>query len=318
MLPLFFILFIYVKKWKRKARKQLGEGRLLKKIIKSYSPVRFSFKFLLLTLAFALGILAIMSLRKPSGNDGILREGVDVVFALDVSKSMLAKDLTPDRLTKAKQLIADLIKSMPENRVAILLFAGKAYMQMPLTTDHSAAQMMIADASPESVPFKGTNLSEALKESLKAFGKREAKYKAVILISDGEDHDAAAISISKEMATHGLMVNTVGIGSPQGSYIPDDSTSGNKIDEAGNAIVSKLNEEELQAIATNTKGIYIRLSNTDDAVKKINGQLNRIDKYVTGDMHLMSYTYFFWIFVGAMLILLMTEQLLPESRRIKN
>ena len=280
-----------------------------------YSPRRFNFKFFLLALAFAFGVLAAMSLRKPGGDDGIRREGIDVVFALDLSKSMLAQDVAPSRLERAKELISKMINSMPQNRIGLIWFAGKAYVQMPISGDHGAAQMFVADATPDIIPMKGTVIGDALEESLKAFGEREAKFKALVLISDGEDHDEKALELSKDLAKRGLMVNTIGIGSPQGSYIPD-STGENKIDEeTGQEVVSKLNEKLLQQIAANTHGVYVRLDNTNDAIKQITDQLKQIDKKVTGDMSLMSFKYYFWVFAALMLLALLIEQLLPDGRK---
>mgnify|MGYP002386924769 CR=1 FL=1 len=280
-----------------------------------YSPRRFNFKFFLLALAFAFGVLAAMSLRKPGGDDGIRREGIDVVFALDLSKSMLAQDVAPSRLERAKELISKMINSMPQNRIGLIWFAGKAYVQMPISGDHGAAKMFVADATPDIIPMKGTVIGDALEESLKAFGEREAKFKALVLISDGEDHDEKALELSKDLAKRGLMVNTIGIGSPQGSYIPD-STGENKIDEeTGQEVVSRLNEKLLQQIAANTHGVYVRLDNTNDAIKQITDQLKQIDKKVTGDMSLMSFKYYFWVFAALMLLALLIEQLLPDGRK---
>lgn len=296
----------------------MGNPLLVKAMLRRFSQRRFTAKFVLICLAFVMGVLALMNLRKPGGSDGIVRKGIDVVFALDVSRSMLAEDVQPNRLQRARQLISKLMDALPDSRVGLVLFAGKAYVQMPLSSDHGAAQMFVNEASPDAVPMKGTVISDALQESLNAFGERDAKYRAVVLISDGEDHDEAAIDLSKELSKRGLMVNTVGIGSPAGSFIPDDSTSGNKIDkETGIEIISKLNEQELKQIAANTRGIYVHLQNSDDAVKQITANLSQIDKKVTGDMNLMSFSYYFWVFVALTLLLLIWEQLLPEGRRKK-
>lgn len=296
----------------------MGNPLLVKAMLRRFSQRRFTAKFVLICLAFVMGVLALMNLRKPGGSDGIVRKGIDVVFALDVSRSMLAEDVQPNRLQRARQLISKLMDALPDSRVGLVLFAGKAYVQMPLSSDHGAAQMFVNEASPDAVPMKGTVISDALQESLNAFGERDAKYRAVVLISDGEDHDEAAIDLSKELSKRGLMVNTVGIGSPTGSFIPDDSTSGNKIDkETGIEIISKLNEQELKQIAANTRGIYVHLQNSDDAVKQITANLSQIDKKVTGDMNLMSFSYYFWVFVALTLLLLIWEQLLPEGRRKK-
>ncbi|SDC69536.1 VWA domain-containing protein [Niabella drilacis] len=315
---LFLFLFSLVKRWKKRTIRKIGEPALVKSMIRGYSPFRFNLKFFLLCLAFLMGVLCTMSLRKPGGNDGIQRKGIDVVFALDLSKSMLAQDVKPSRLLFAKQFISKMMDAMPNNRVGLVWFAGKAYIQMPISADHSSAQMYVNDASPDVVPVKGTVIGDALEESLRSFGEREAKYKAVILISDGEDHDEKALELSKDLQKRGLMVNTVGIGSPEGTFIPDDSTGGNKLDpQTGRPIVSKLNQKELEQIAVNTNGVYVHLTDIDAAVKKITQQLAQIDKKVTGDTNLMSFSYYFWIFAAAMVLLLVIEQLLPEGKKAK-
>ncbi|WP_018630747.1 VWA domain-containing protein [Niabella aurantiaca] len=315
---LFLLLFAAVKRWKKRTIHKIGEPALVKSMIRGYSPFRFNLKFFLLCLAFLMGVFCTMSLRKPGGDDGIRRKGIDVVFALDLSKSMLAQDVKPSRLLFAKQFISKMMDAMPNNRVGLVWFAGKAYIQMPISADHSSAQMYVNDASPDVVPVKGTVIGDALEESLKSFGEREAKFKAVILISDGEDHDEKALELSKEMQKRGLMVNTVGIGSPEGTFIPDDSTGGNKLDpQTGQPIISKLNQKELQQIAGNTNGVYVHLKDIDEAVKKINNQLAQIDKKVTGDTNLMSFSYYFWVFAAAMILFLVIEQLLPEGKKIK-
>ncbi len=309
----FLLLFLNIKRWKRNTRRKMGNPILVREMIQGYSPNRFSLKFLLLCLAFVMGVLAAMNLRKPSGDDGILRKGIDIVFALDVSTSMLATDIAPNRLELARQFLSQMIRSMPENRIGLVLFAGKAYLQMPISGDHSAAQMFVANASPDLLPVKGTVLASALEESLKAFGEYEAKYKAVVLISDGEDHDEKALQVSKDMALRGLMVNTVGIGSPQGTFVPDTSGAPKLDPTTGKEVISKLNEAELQQIAANTRGVYVHLTNPSEAIKKISASLSQIDKKVTGDVHLMGFSYYFWVFAGLMALLLIVEQLLPEG-----
>ncbi len=313
-----FRLFWRRNRWKRRVLRSMGEPELVTALIRRYTPRKASLKFILILFAFAFGVLAVMSLRKPGGDDGIRREGIDVVFALDLSKSMLATDIAPSRLERAKKFISDMINAMPENRIGLVWFAGRAYVQMPISGDHGAAQMFVAEANPDIIPVGGTVIGEALEQSLKAFGAREAKYKAVILISDGEDHDEKAVDISRELARRGLMLITVGIGSPQGSYIPDDSTGGHKIDpETGQPVVSRLNEAELKQIAQNTNGLYVHLDEGREPVKAVLKQLSQIDKKVSGDINLMSFTYYFWIFTGLMLILLIIEILLPEGKETK-
>ena len=177
--------------------KRIGDRNLVKALMGTYSSKLFSLKFGMLSIAFAAGVVMLMDLRKPGGTEGINRKGIDVVVALDVSKSMLAADLAPDRLERAKQLIGKLMTAMPNDRIGLVLFAGKAYLQMPLTTDHGAARMFVSSASPDAVPQQGTVISEALQRSANAFNAAERRFKTVILISDGEDHDVEAVNTAK-------------------------------------------------------------------------------------------------------------------------
>jgi Ca-activated chloride channel homolog len=315
-IPFFILLFVWLMRWKQKVVKRMGDKKLVELLTSNFSKKLFSLKFILLLLALIAGVATIMNLRKPADEDGISRKGIDVVIALDVSKSMLATDIQPSRLERAKQFITKLMNAMPDDRIALVLFAGKAYMQMPLTTDHGAAQMFVSAAGPDAVPQQGTVISDALKMSANAFNTADRRFKAVVLISDGEDHDPEAAKTSKELAEQGMMINTVGIGSPEGSYITDPATGENKKDETGNAIITKLNEEELKSIAENTNGIYIRLQSSDEAVDAVKKNLSQIESKAFGDFSLMNYTTYYWWFAGAMLIFLLAENFIPERKKV--
>ncbi len=298
--------------------KRIGDRNLVKALIGSHSSALFTLKFGMLSIAFAAGVVMVMDLRKPGGTEGINRKGIDVVVALDVSKSMLATDLAPSRLERAKQLIGKLMNTMPNDRIGVVLFAGKAYLQMPLTTDHGAARMFVSSASPDAVPQQGTVISEALRRSANAFNAAERRFKAVILISDGEDHDAEAVNTAKELAEQGMMINTIGVGSPDGAYIPDPTTGQNKIDPAtGATVISKLNEDVLKQIAASTNGIYIRLQESDEAVRQLQQQLSQIEAKAFGDVSLMNFNAYYWWFAGVMLILLIAEYFIPETKKVK-
>ena len=316
LIPLFILLFILLLRWKQNVSKKMGDKKLVEQLTNNFSPRLFGLKFILLLLAVAGGVLAIMNLRKPADADSISRKGIDVVIAMDVSKSMLATDLQPSRLERAKQFVTKLMNEMPDDRIALVLFAGKAYMQMPLTTDHSAAQMFVSSAGPDAVPQQGTVISEALKMSANAFNTADRRFKAVVLISDGEDHDPEADNTSRELANQGMMINTVGIGSPEGAYIFDPSTGENKRDEMGNTVVTKLNEDGLKLIAENTNGIYVRLQGSDEAVAAIKQNLSQIEKKALGDVSLMNFKTYYWWFAGAMLIFLLIENFIPERKKM--
>jgi Ca-activated chloride channel homolog len=310
------LLFLFMLRWKKKVVKRIGDKRLVKALMGSYSPIAFTIKFFLLAIAVGLGVLAVMDPRKPGGADSFQREGIDVVIVLDVSKSMLATDLDPSRLEKAKQFIAKLIDKMPTDRIGLVWFAGKSYMQMPLSLDHAAAKMYVSTVSTESVPQQGTMINEALEMAVKAFDPREARYKTIVLITDGETHDEDAVSTAKELTDQGLMINTVGLGSPAGTTLFDPATKQLKTDETGNIVVSRLNEEILRELATATNGLYTHLQNSDEAVSDLLQQFSQIEKKAFPDISNMNLKPYYFLFVIGMLVLMTLEILIPEKRRV--
>jgi Ca-activated chloride channel family protein len=246
--------------------------------------------------------------------DKVERKGVDVMIALDVSNSMLAEDIKPNRLEKAKQLVNKLMDELQNDRVGLVVFAGRAYMQMPLTTDHSAATMYIQNASPAMVPTQGTMISEALKLSASAFNSKDRKYKAIVLITDGEDFDPTSLEVADQLSANGVMINTVGIGSSLGTPIPDPLTGQYKKDESGNTVLSKLNEQQLKQLAANTKGVYVNPDDVSAAVQTILKQLSTIQETAMEDSAFKDYIHYFQWFVGIALILLLVEFMLPERK----
>jgi len=316
-IPVLILLFLGLLRWKKKVIKRIGDRKLVLALISNYSGKKFTSKFLVLSFAFALGVTAVMNPRVPGGSEGINRKGIDLAIALDVSKSMLATDLQPNRLERAKQFISRLMNQMPDDRIALIWFAGKAYLQMPLTVDHGAAAMYVSSASPDAVPQQGTVISDALNMSAKVFDNTNQRFKAVVLISDGEDHDEEAISTARDLAGQGVMINTIGIGSAQGSEIIDPATGEAKKDPTtGATVISKLNEDELNQIAGATNGIYIHLESSEEAVKALQQQLSQIERKAFGDVSLMDFkTYYPWL-AGAMFFLLLIENFISERKKI--
>ncbi|MES1223288.1 MAG: VWA domain-containing protein [Bacteroidota bacterium] len=314
-IPIFILLFILLVRWKRKTIKRIGDVRLVKELIKGFSPQLFTTKFTLLSLAFAAGVVAVANLRKPGDADSVTRKGIDVVIALDVSKSMYAVDLQPSRLERAKQMIVKLMDEMPDDRIGLVLFAGRAYLQMPLTTDHGAAKLFVTSASPDAIAQQGTVIADALQMSANAFNAKERRFKSVILISDGEDHDANALIKAGELAEQGVMINTVGVGSAEGSQIIDPANGESKKDAMGNVVITKLNEDELKQIAQKTNGAYVHLQSTDEAVSALMTQLSQIERKAYGDVSLTNFkTYYIW-FAGFMFLLLLVENFIPERKK---
>lgn len=307
-------LFIGLLQWKKRVKKRMGDERLINLLTGNFSSKLFSIKFIVLSAAFALGAVAAMNPQQPVASGKNSRKGIDIAIALDVSKSMLATDMPPNRLERAKQFAIKLINEMPDDWIALVLFAGKAYLQMPLTVDHGAARLYVSSAGPEAVPQQGTVVTDALKMSAGVFNSADKKFKSVVLISDGEDHDANAVSTAKSLAGNGVMINTVGIGSPEGSSIIDPSTGQIKKDEAGNTIISKLNEEALKKIAEATNGIYVHLQNSDAAVSAVKSRLLQIDRKAFNDVSMMKFRNWFIWFAAAMFVLMLAEIFISEKQ----
>ena len=314
VVPLLIFLFVIVLRWKKGTIKKIGDAVLVKQLIRGYSANKFLAKFILSVVAISCVVLGILNLQKPGTMENIERKGVDVMIALDVSKSMLAEDNKPNRLEVAKQLVNKLMNQLQNDRIGLILFAGRAYMQMPLTTDHGAAKMYVQSAGPDVVPTQGTVISEALRLTNAAFNSKEKKYKSVILITDGENHEPEALKVAQELADNAIMINTVGIGSPEGAPIMDPMTNTYKKDPEGNTVISKLNEVELQQLAQITKGVYVRLTDPEQAVATILQQLSTIEKTELEDSAFKDFKNYFQWFLGAAILFLLIEFFLPERK----
>ncbi len=315
-IPLLLILFFFVLNRKQRTIKKIGDENLVKEMTKNYSAIKFALKFVLILGAITLGIFALANLRSPKGVEKVNRNGIDIMIAIDVSKSMLAQDIKPNRLERAKQALSKLIDKLANDRVGIVVFAGRAYLQMPLTGDHAAAKMYLSAASTEIVPTQGTVISEALKMCYASFNSKEKKYKAVVLISDGEDHDEDALKIAAQMADAGIVINTVGIGSSQGSTIIDELTNQVKRDVSGNIVITRLNEDELKKIAEKGNGIYQLFTNTDALVSKLDVQLGSLDQKAVTEDSLIHYENYYPYFLALALCLLIIEFFISERKRL--
>jgi Ca-activated chloride channel family protein len=312
------LAFAWVTWWKRRSIRRLGDPAMVEKLFSGYSRRLFTLKFLLLFIAFFFGVIGLANLQKGSRVDKITRKGVDVIIALDVSKSMLATDTKPDRLTRAKQLVTRLMDKLDNDRVGLVVFAGNAYLQMPLTIDYSAARMYLGSITPDLIPRQGTEINEAIRVSDEAFNKKERKHKALVIISDGEDHNEGAIAEAKKALENGVVINTVGIGSPTGSPLPDPETGGLKKDNEGNTVVSKLNEDALKSIASTGKGMYLHLmNNTDEVVDALADKIDKMEQKEFGENVFTDYNSYFQYFLGICLILVLLEFFVPEGRRKK-
>lgn len=315
-IPLLVLLFWYVLRWKKSITAKIGDEKLVTELSSNHSPVKYIIKFGLGIMALAAIIIAMINPLRPGAMDKVERKGVDVMIALDVSNSMLAEDIKPNRLERAKQIVYRLISSLPDDRIGLVLFAGRAYMQMPLSTDHAAAEMYVQNAMPGIVPSQGTMISDALKLSTAAFNSKERKYKSIVVITDGEDHDPESMEVAKQLSANGVIINTVGIGSSIGTPIPDPATGQFRKDPEGNTVLSKLNDGQLKQLSATTNGVYVNPDEVNDAVEVIKKQLARIQETSVEDAAFKDYIHYFQWFVAGALLLLLIEFVVPE-RKVK-
>ena len=307
-------LFRMVILWKKTTINRIGDARLVTKLLRGYSAKRFLSKFIFSLVALICCIIGLANLQFPQKQAIVNRKGVDVMIALDVSKSMLATDIQPNRLERAKLVVSALIDQMEGNKVGLILFAGRAYIQTPLTTDLSAVKLYLNAASPNAVPTQGTVIGEALQLCSNAFEQEQKKYKAIVVLSDGEDHDQSAFDIAKKMRENGIVIHTIGVGSVAGGEIIDPETKQVKVDETGNPIVSKLNEKELQQLAETGNGSYQMLTDEDAAANTIMRNINGMEKKSIEDLSQQSYQSLYQWFLLAALLLLIAEILIPERK----
>jgi Ca-activated chloride channel family protein len=315
LLPVLAAIFISMLYWRRKKIKEIGTPSVVQDQMLGFIPARQSLKFVLLSTALLCIIIAAAHLQKSGSNETIQRKGVDVMIALDVSKSMLAKDIQPDRLTRAKQFISRLSDKMSSDRVGLVIFAGRSYVQVPLTVDYSALKFLLQTVNPEMVPTQGTVIGDAIALANKSFSSKERKFKSIIVLSDGEDHDATALEAVKKASEEGVIVHTIGIGSPQGATLFDPSTNAPKLDEQGKPIVSKLNETELKNIAAAGNGSYTLLANTETAANKIIEALSGMEQRNLGAVVYTNYISYFQYFLLAAFVLIIIEWLIAGARK---
>lgn len=316
LLPL-VLVFVLVLRWKNRVKKALGDPELVEALTQTYSPKLYRIKFLAVLLAIVTGIIALANLRKPEQGSNEKKAGIDVMIALDVSKSMLSEDIKPSRLEKAKQCINLLLDQLGDDRVGLVLFAGRAFLQMPLTADVAAAKLFVSNASTDVVSVQGTELGDALRLCDNSLDTKQKKYKAVVLISDGEDHDPKSEEALRQLTDHGVVVYTIGIGTPEGSPIMEPGASDYKRDENGQTVISRLNEKELSDIATQTSGRYFRLDNSEAVANGVAQDLGTLDKKLIAATGNRQYASFFPFFLAFAILVLVMEIFIPEVKKMK-
>lgn len=316
LVPIIILLFNAMLKWKRTTVKKIGDEKLVKQLTNNFSPKKHLIRFVTVTAALILLIVGAANLQSATQIESVNRQGIDIMIALDVSKSMMAEDIKPSRLERAKQLVNKLLDQLSNDRIGLVIFAGRAYMQMPLTSDHTAAKLYVNNANPDAVPTQGTVISDALRLCNTGFNNKEKKYKSILLITDGEDHDENAIKTSKTLAENGVIINTVGVGTTQGSPILNPITHESKRDLQGNIILSKLNEQGLIDISHETEGIYQQLNDIDAVVDKLVSQYAAMEQKTIRDNSLLNFRSFFQWFLVLALIGLAGEMFISDKRKV--
>ncbi len=316
LLPL-VIIFVFVLRWTRKVKKALGDEHLINRLTNNYSARLYKIKFITVVVAIILCILAAANLRKPLSGSKEPTAGIDVMVALDVSKSMLSGDIKPSRLERAKQLVSILIDKLENNRLGLIIFAGRAYLQMPLTPDLTEAKMFLSNASTDAVPMQGTNISEALQLCNNSLNTKEKKHKAVLLISDGEDHDPDADKTAQQLSDDGVVVYTIGIGTAEGSPIIEPGAGTYKTDINGKTVISKLNEGELKNIALRTEGNYYHMENALATATKVANALDNMEKKLIESGGEKEYLSFSPFLIALAVLFLIIEIFTPETIKLK-
>lgn len=310
IIPLLTLLFVYARLRRRRNLKQWGDEKLLSGLIPEYSSSRPVFRFIVWNLAFVMLVIAAANPQIGSKLVKVKQKGIDMMVCLDVSNSMLAQDAKPNRLENAKLAITKLVDQLKGDRIGIVVFAGKAYMQLPITSDYAAARMFISKISTDLVPTQGTAIAEAIRMAHESLTS-ETRSKAIIIITDGEDHEGNVMEEAEKAAADGIRIYTLGIGTPEGAPIPiigpDGSVAGYRKDRDGNTIMTRLDEITLQKIASTGNGIYIRSANTNQALRKIFEEIGKLEKTEFDTRLFSEYDNRFYYFLWIALALLVAE-----------
>ena len=312
VIPVFIAAYWILTKHKRRQLEQFGDPELVETLMPNASHVRPVVKFGIVMVALALLIIAAARPQFGQSERTEKRQGIEAIVALDISNSMMAEDVAPNRLDRAKQMLSKLMDNMVNDKVGLVVFAGDAFVQLPITCDYVSAKMFLNSIKPELIKTQGTAIGAALSTSIRCFGEQSEASRAIILITDGENHEDDAVAVAKRAKEAGIQVLVVGIGKPEGSPIPVPGTNNFIKDRQGNVVVSKLNEEMCREIATAGGGSYIYVDNSSSAQKKLSEQLDRLSKAKIESQIYSEYDEQFQGFILIGLLFLLIDVLLLE------
>ena len=317
ILPILVLIFLYNLYWKRKKQQQFGDLELIKKLSPEKSIFKPILKLIVFLLALTCIIIALVNPKIGTKAETIKREGIDIVFAVDVSKSMLCEDIAPSRLEKSKQIVSQIISQLGSDRIGIIAYAGSAFPVLPITTDYSVAKMFLQSMNPSIVSSQGTSLDDAIKLSTTYFDKKDKTKKLLIMISDGEDHSEGAESAADEANNAGIKIITIGVGTEKGGPIPlkvNGVVSSFQRDNNNEVVVTKLNPESLKSIAKATKGGYLNGNNTKEVLDYIKNAMDNIEKTEFESEQFTDFNAQFQWFLGFGFFLLVIDIFLLEKK----
>ena len=314
-MPLLLALYIFLNIRKRKDVQKMGTLSTLKKMMPELSLKRSYLKFWLIFGALCVGIIMVARPQFGTKVETVEKEGIELVIAIDVSNSMLAEDVSPNRLERAKQILSRLIDVRANDKVGLIVFAGEAYIQMPLTSDTQSAKIFLNTIDPSLVPIQGTAIGQAINLGMGSFSSDQEASRAMVIITDGEDHEGNAAEIAAQAAKAGIQINIIGIGSPDGSPLPANEYGSNFMtDNEGNVVVSRLNEQMSMEIAQSGQGLYVRADNTNRAVQALVAQLDELETTTSSSLSYSEYDEKFTVFAWVLLVILMIEVLIYDKK----
>ena len=308
----------YVAKYQRKkALLRYGSPELLGAMMPEVSNFRPALKFWITFVALCFMVLLLARPQFGTKMESVKRQGIETVIALDISNSMLAEDVAPNRLEKSKNVISKLVDGFEDDKVGLIVFAGDAFIQLPITSDFISAKMFLESIDPSLITRQGTNIKAAIDMATRSFTPREGVGKAIIIITDGENHEGGALEAAKDAAEKGMMVYVMGVGSPEGAPIPAERAGDFRRDKEGNVIVTKLNEKMCQEIAAAGNGVYIRIDNTNNAQRILQREVDKLAKADVETTVYSDYNEQFMVMAWIAFVLLLFEMLLMVKKNPK-
>jgi Ca-activated chloride channel homolog len=317
VIPVIILLFIWLQIWRRSAQKKFADSHLLQRLSPNQSLFKGILKVLVLCGAFLCLSLALVNPKIGTKLETVRSQGVDIVFAVDVSKSMLAEDIAPNRLDKSKQLVTQIINNLASDRVGIIAYAGKAFPQLPITTDYASAKMFLQNMNTDMLSSQGTAIHEAIQLAKTYYDDEEQTNRILIIISDGEDHGGEAVDVAEEANEEGIRIFTIGVGDAKGGPIPIKRNGvilNYKKDRNGETVITRLDETTLREIAEETDGVYINGNNTTEVVETIKDILNKMDKKEFESKQIADFKDQFQWFLALGIVLLFIDILFLERK----